>query len=285
MGTLLWRRLWSIVLAVLLAAVSAYAADGTTVVRDAWARYRSVKTEQEDMEFLIVAAPSQARFSRSDADALLREPRGGVIHKRAVRQVQYAEDGHDKIHLLFALPAEDAGTGFLFWRQPGKAQDDQWVFLPGRPAARRISASSTQSFMGTDLIYEDVREFAGERTERFAYERMNDEAVDERACDVVVATPQAETTTAYRRRKMWFDKERLVPLQVEFYDPAGKLQKVLHNADIHEVAPGVRRADFTEVRDLHLNETTLIVTTKRSVGIVIPSQVFTEDHLVHAAGD
>jgi hypothetical protein len=259
--------------------------DGAALITETWARYRSVKTEREESEILIVSAPPAAGFSRAEAEAMAREARAGVIHKRAVRHVLYAPDRADKIHLLFSLPPDDAGLGLLVWRQTDNAQDDMWLFMPGYRAVRRIPVSSKQRLAGTDLLYEDVRELAGERTDRFTYKTVATESIDGRATDVVSATPKADTVTAYSSRKVWIDKEWLFPLQVEFYDTGGKLWKVLHNTEVREVAPGVRRADLAEMRDVQLNESTLLLVTKRSVGNEIPAQVFTEDYLVHPGAD
>jgi hypothetical protein len=216
---------------------------------------------------------------------MTREARSGVIHKRAVRHVLYAADRHDKIHLLFSLPADDAGLGLLVWRQTENTQDDMWLFMPGYRAVRRIPVSSKQRLAGTDLLYEDVRELAGERTDRFAYKTVGTETIDGRAADVVNATPKANTESAYSSRKVWVDKEWHFPLKVEFYDAGGKLWKTMRNSEIREVAPGVRRADLAEMRDLQANECTLLLVTKRTVGVEIPAQVFTEDYLVHPGAD
>ncbi len=259
--------------------------DAQTLVADTWARYRSVKTEREESEILIVSAPLAASYSRADVEAMVREGRSGVVHKRAVRHVLYAADRHDKLHLLFSLPPEDAGLGFLVWRQPGTAQDDMWLYMQGYRAVRRVPMSSKQRLAGTDLLYEDVRELAGEQTDRFAYKTVGTESIDGRTADVITASPKPDTVSAYSSRKVWIDKEWLFPLKVEFYDGSGALWKVLRNTEIKEVAPGVRRADLAEVRDVQLNESTLLFVTKRSVGTEIPPQVFTEDYLVHPGAD
>jgi hypothetical protein len=259
--------------------------DGLALVTDTWTRYRSVKSEREESEILVVSAPLAAAYTRADTETMVREGRSGVIHKRAVRHVLYGAERLDKIHMLFSLPADDAGLGFLVWRQANAAQDDMWLFMPGYRAVRRIPVSSKQRLAGTDLLYEDVRELAGERTDRFTYKTVGSETIDGRAADVVSATPKADTVTAYGSRKVWIDKEWLFPLKVEFYDASGKLWKVLRNSDIHEVAAGVRRADLAEMRDMQLNECTLLLVTKRDVGKEIPAQVFTEDYLVHPGAD
>src|SRR3990172_5171233 len=259
--------------------------DALALVTDTWARYRSVKTEREESEILIVSKPQAAVVTRADAEAMARAARPDVIHKRAVRHVLYAPDRHDKIHLLFSLPPEDAGLGLLVWRQTANTADDMWLFMPGYRAVRRIPVSSTQRLAGTDLLYEDVRELAGERTERFVYKTVAAEPVDGRAAEVVSATPKADKVTAYGSRNVWIDKEWLFPLKVEFYDTAGKLWKILHNTEIREVAPGVRRADLAEMRDVQMDQCTLLLVTTRRVGAEIPPQVFTEDYLVHPGAD
>lgn len=259
--------------------------DGLTIVSDTWTRYRSVKTEREESDILIVSAPQTGGYSRAETEAMTREAKSGVIHKRAVRHVLYADDHHDKIHLLFSLPADDAGLGFLVLRQADAGQDDMYLFMPGYRAVRRIPVSSKQRLAGTDLLYEDVRELAGERTDRFTYKTVGTETVDGRAADVISATPKADTVTAYSSRKVWIDKEWLFPLKAEFYDAGEKLWKVLRNSEIREVAPGVRRADLADMRDVQLNESTLFLVTKRAVGVEIPPQVFTEDYLVHPGAD
>jgi hypothetical protein len=270
----------------LVAGARAWAApDGGALIGDVWARYRTVKSEREENEILVVAAPQAAPFSRVDAETLLRSGQPGVVHKRAVRHVLYGEDKRDKLHILFSLPAEDAGLGLLVWRQPDGTQDEMWLYMPGYHRVRRIPASSDQKLAGTNLIYEDVRELTGERTDAFAYSTPATEQLNGRPADVVVATPKDGNASAYSRRKMWIDTEWRFPVQVELYDVQGRLWKVMRNGEIHEAAPGVHRADLIEMRDVQRNEATVVLVTKRSIGVAIPAQVFTEDYLIHPGSD
>jgi hypothetical protein len=173
----------------------------------------------------------------------------------------------------------------LIARASEGAQDDMWLYMPGYHRVRRIPASSDQKFAGTDLIYEDVRASIGEHTDAFTYSAPAMEQLDGRPADVVIATPQDGTATAYGRRKIWIDREWRFPVRVELYDANARLWKVLRNGEIREVAPGVRRADLVEMRDLQRNTATLIFVTTRTVGVAIPPQVFTEDYLVHPGND
>lgn len=272
-------------LAAPLVALPAFASDGRTLIDEVWARYRQVRTERQEREVLVVKSPPAQPFTRAAVEALVRDTPAAVARKRAVHHVRYAEDGPDRLHILFALPAEDAGLGLLVARHRAGAQDDMALYMPGYHRVRRIPASSDQKFAGTDLVYDDVRSSLGEHTETFDYTSPVDEELDGRKAKVVVATPKDGTPSAYARRKVWIDAEWLFPVRVELADKQGKPWKVLRNAEIHEVAPGVRRADLIEVRDVQRDSATVLLVTKRAVGLEIRPQVFTEDYLIHPGND
>ena len=275
-------------LASVLAAASARAAaaaDGKALIDEVWARYRTVGTERQVSEILVVKAPQKAPYSRADVEALVRDGGSGVTRKRAVHHVRYAPDRRDALHLLFSLPAEDAGLGLLVARDPDGTQDQMWVYMPGYHRVRRIPASSDQRFAATDFIYEDMRAFLGEHTSTFRYSTPTTEQVEGRAADLVIATPEAGTSTSYGTRKIWIDAAWRIPVRAELADARGEPWKVLRNGEVREVAPGVHRADLIEMRDLVRESATLVLVIKRAVGVDIPAQVFTEDYLVHPGND
>jgi hypothetical protein len=276
------RRLASIGLVILVWSVPPNTAraepDPREIVERMAARYRSVKSEQETVQLLVIASPTQERFTLTDATRLVADGGRGVTHKRAVRYVLYADDREDRIRVSFQVPKDDAGTGFLVWRHR-EGQDDQWLYMPALKKVRRVPVSSTATFMGTNFLYEDVRELAGEHVGRYVYEYGGVAEIDGRTCDVVVAKPNPETSSAYARRTLWIDRERLFGLQVEYYDPQGTLWKRLRSSNVHEVAPSVFRADLNEMRDLQLNEATLLFSADRRVGGSIPTGLFNRDSL------
>ncbi len=255
------------------------ATDPRALMEKVSSTYRSVGTERETLEVVVVASPQPELYERDQAVAIGDEKPRGVSHKRAVRSLSFADDQRDKIHVLFSLPREDWGTGFLVWREPGKEQDRQWIYLPALKRARRVPVSSRQTFVGTNLLYEDVRELAGERTERYVYEDGGADTFEGRECRVVIAKPADGVDSAYGSRKQWIDLERLLPLKIEYYDQSGKLWKVLRNSSLTEAVPGIYRPGLTEMRDRKINETTLLWFPERSVGKAIPSETFTRDFL------
>jgi len=261
------------------------ASDPGALVSKVWESYRSVRSEREESDIFVLSTPHAAPYSIVEAERMTHERSTSVVHKRAVRHVAYAADGRDQLHLLFSLPAEDAGLGVLVQRQTGLTPDDMWMFMPGYRAVRRIPVSSTQRLAGTHLLYEDLRELTGERRERYDYASAGTEALGGHPCEVIVATPKPEVASAYSKRRLWIAPELNFPLQIEYYDTKGALWKVLRNLEVKEIAPGVRRAGLVEMRDLLANEATITVVPKRSVAIEIPPAVFTQDYLMNPGGD
>jgi hypothetical protein len=64
-----------------------------------------------------------------------------------------------------------------------------------------------------------------------------------------------------------------------YYDAAGQPWKTLFNAGAREVAPNLWRPAMSEMRDLKLNEVTLIVFDKRELNSALPESLFTQDQL------
>jgi hypothetical protein len=250
-----------------------------------WAGLRNLESERETLDVLVVAAPDRPRYEPADAVALVRERPRGVTYKRAVRTIRYARDGTDKLHVVFSEPREDRGTALLVWREPAADQDSQWLFLPALKRARRIPASSTQTFVGTDFIYEDVRALTSEALERFEYTVAGEEDVDGTPCTLVRAVPKPGTATAYARRIIAIATSTRFPMRIAYYGAGETMTKLQHNVAPREAAPGIWRPQLTEMRDLELGETTLISFATREINPVLKADVFTVDALERWTGD
>jgi hypothetical protein len=62
----------------------------------------------------------------------------------------------DRVLVRFTAPADIKDTGFLVWEH-ASAEDERFLYLPALGRVRRIAGSETQeSFVGSDLTYEDV---------------------------------------------------------------------------------------------------------------------------------
>ena len=62
----------------------------------------------------------------------------------------------DKMLVRFLAPNDINGTAFLVWEHPD-ADDERFLYLPALGRARRIAGEEKQqSFVGSDLSYEDI---------------------------------------------------------------------------------------------------------------------------------
>lgn len=62
----------------------------------------------------------------------------------------------DRVLIRFLAPNDIRGTGFLVWEHP-KQEDERFLYLPALGRVRRIAGAEKQeSFVGSDLSYEDI---------------------------------------------------------------------------------------------------------------------------------
>lgn len=151
-----------------------------------------------------------------------------VIHgRRASRSVTAKSwiQGTEKSFTEYLSPPREAGTKML------KLKDELWMYSPQTDRTIRIAGHMLrQSVMGSDLSYEDMME--DPKLENiYTAEVVGEEELNDRDCWVLKLTA-TEEDIAYHSRKLWVDKERMLPLKENRYAKSGKLLKT---AEIHEV--------------------------------------------------
>ena len=124
--------------------------------------------------------------------------------------------------LWFLNPADDKGVAFLKIEHGDKA-DEMRMWLPAFKKVRRISSSKKgDSFMGSDLSYEDMTSRSLDENE---YNRLDDETVNERECFVIEVTPNSSLKSSYSKHKIWIVKDDLYIIKEESYDKRENLKK------------------------------------------------------------
>lgn len=131
-------------------------------------------------------------------------------------------DGGEKQIIWFLAPADDKGVAFMKIEHEGK-DDEMRMWLPAFKKIRRIaSAKKGDSFMGSDLSYEDL---TSRDLSENDYSRLADEIIDGVQCYVLEITPKKEAKSSYSKHISWVIKENLVGLKEESYDKRGELKK------------------------------------------------------------
>jgi hypothetical protein len=136
------------------------------------------------------------------------------------------QDGLLKSLVKFTKPADVSGTAFLVL-QKKDALPDQYVYVPKAKIVRRIAAgNATSTFFGSDFTYADLMPLPMSERDKVAVERLADDTVGGQPVHVLQLTPKIEGTP-YGKLVAHIHRDLLVPLKIEFFDPAGAPLKTL----------------------------------------------------------
>ncbi len=131
-------------------------------------------------------------------------------------------DDNKKQIIWFLSPADDKGVAFLKIEHTDK-DDEMRLWLPAFKKVRRISSKKkADSFMGSDLSYEDM---TSRELEDYTYELKGEKMVDGIDCHILESTPKKGVTRTYKRFVTYVSKADLVAVLDEAYDMRDKLLK------------------------------------------------------------
>lgn len=180
----------------------------------------------------------------------------------------------ERAMIRFLDPPDVAGTSVLTIEQP-EGEDEQWMYLPALKRTRRIAgAGRNESFMGSDLSYDDLRP---REVGAYAYQVLRSEKLGNDDVWVLEATPskggKAEDS-AYSRTVGWVRKTDYVPLKNELYDKSGKLLKTVA-FDGYAKEAGVMRPGTVTVRNEQKGSRTELSYAAREINADIGADQFT----------
>lgn len=143
--------------------------------------------------------------------------------KLRLKSLETDNDG-DKGLIIFDSPRDVNGTALLSFSHVIKP-DDQWLYLPALKRVKRISsANKSGPFMGSQFAYEDLTSF---EVDKYVYKYLRDEKINNIDSFVVENHPNYQYS-GYSRQIVWIDKQRFIPLKIEYYDRKNDLLKTLH---------------------------------------------------------
>jgi len=133
-------------------------------------------------------------------------------------------DGNQSI-AVFDKPADLKGTAFLSYTHINK-DDDQWLYLPALKRVKRIAVrNKTSPFMGSEFSYEDL---ASTEVKKYTYQYVGEDNINDQPSFVIERFPN-DPYSGYSKHKVWVEKERYIPLKIEYFDLKNNLRKTLLN--------------------------------------------------------
>ena len=176
--------------------------------------------------------------------------------------------------LWFLNPADDKGVAFLKIEHDDKA-DEMRMWLPAFKKVRRISSSKKgDSFMGSDLSYEDMTNRALNENN---YKRLENDMVDGKECFVLEVVPNAEIKSTYSKHITWVEKETLIAIKEESYDLGGSLRK--KKKFFFDSNSGYDVINEIFVEDIQKNHTTKLTMDDIKVDSGLDESLFQEKNL------
>ena len=119
-------------------------------------------------------------------------------------------------------PKDDRGIAFLKIEHDNK-DDEMRMWLPAFKKVRRISSKKKgDSFMGSDLSFEDL---SNRRLNSNDYKRLEDAKWLGIDCYVLETIPKKESKSNYVRHVSWIDKNHMNILKEQSFNKKNKLEK------------------------------------------------------------
>lgn len=217
---------------------------------------------------------------RTDLTMVLVDDRGRERERSLTIDSRTGSDDLEKIRLQFHEPADIREVGLLTWEQAADMEDDQWLYLPARRSSKRIASSGKKnSFMGTDLAYEDLRP---ENLDSQSYTILREEPVEDHPCWVIEAVPDTEkeaVDSGYSRRLLWVRMDNFFTVQIHYFDRRGNHIKTLLNLNLVELPEGRWRSDESVTTTTRRGSSTIMRVTNRDLSPDFPESHFEPEAL------
>lgn len=203
----------------------------------------------------------------------------GQMRQRTATLYTQKKTGEDARRLIrFHTPPDMAKSGVLTLEHRDR-DADQWFYLPAYHTSRRIaSANRSDTYMGTDLSYEDITD---PKLEQFDYRSLGTERLQDTewwVIDAIPIDPTLKAESGYSRIVYWIDPDKSVALKIEYYDRAGELFKRLTNAGLEPIGR-YHRWKTAEMHDLRRQHRTILEVSNRRVDQGVEDRYFTVRYL------
>ncbi|MEJ2692547.1 MAG: outer membrane lipoprotein-sorting protein [Candidatus Thiodiazotropha sp.] len=185
---------------------------------------------------------------------LLRNRQGEESLRNMRNKTLEIEKDGDKTLVIFDEPRDVKGTALLSFSHKA-GDDDQWLYLPALKRVKRIaSRNKSGPFMGSEFAYEDI---SSQEVEKYTYRYLKDVSFEGKAAFLMERYP-VDPNSGYTRQQVWVDRERYIPLKVDYYDRKHTLLKTLLFRGYQQYLDRYWRADQMFMENHQTGKSTLL---------------------------
>lgn len=213
----------------------------TIIITLFWSPCFALTDEEKGLEIIQEFDRRDTGFGDSVADLkmLLKSSNGDeTLRLFKMNTLEVTGDGNKSLS-IFNSPPDVKGTALLTFTH-ALEPDEQWLYLPALKRVKRISSSNKSGpFLGSEYAFEDLTSF---EVPKYKYKYLRDEVINDKDCFVIELYPQYEES-GYTRQISWIEKERYIPLKIEYYDRKNALLKTLEYKGYQQYLGQYWRAD------------------------------------------
>ena len=133
--------------------------------------------------------------------------------ERTFKYETFSKDKGEKSLMKYLEPQRVKGQTILMLNDA----NDIWTYFPRTKRVRKLAThAKKQKVEGSDFSYEDMGA-SDAFVEEYNAQRLNDENKEGRSCYKLELTRKPESNASYSRVMLWVDKEKFIPLVVDYY--------------------------------------------------------------------
>lgn len=218
-------------------ALIASVADGA-LAAPAKAAAKAAAGKELTVDEIMEKAMSKGAVGFKQGQATIRmtitDPKGEASERTLRIQAMKGADGMLRSMVKFTKPASVNGTAFLVVEKKD-ALPDQYVYVPKAKVVRRIAAgNATSTFFGSDFTFGDLMPLPMSQKDKIQIDKLPDGDVGGQPVHIISIVPKIEGSP-YGKVVAYVHKDLLIPLKIEFFDPAMKPLKVLKVKKLQKV--------------------------------------------------
>src|SRR5206468_11563307 len=249
---------------------------------------------------LIVAATSVAAEAPPDANTVLTKMKEaferakpstrtltftdkavGDSRKLVANQARKVKADGKWMATVMLQPPEARGVAFLVNEPKDPTQGTVvWMYMPFLRRVRKVVGIGTyEHFLGTDFTYANLGFVRAHKNYKLLGAKQH---AGTNAYELQEKPPGADSF--YSRIVLWIAQTNLLPLERDYYDPAGLLWKT-ETFDSVSVIDGVPTVLHVQLKDLEGKTSTDLDVSSIKYDVEVPDSVFDPDRLPALADD
>ncbi len=183
-------------------------------------------------------------------------------------------DGSRKQIIWFLEPRHDRGISFYKVEHQNK-DNEMKMWLPAFKKIRRISSKKKgDSFMGSDLSYEDL---SRRNFKNYTFKKLEDRYLNDKSYFIIEITPKEKSNSSYKNHISWVDKKKYNIIKENSYGINGNLLK--EKEFFYKSLEGYTLIEKVKVYNPILNHRTVIEFTGIEINSNIDESFFHEKHM------